>query len=46
MEAIPRMNRSAKDREWLSRQYGDESVLVSLYHTKMFADGTMRKKHV
>ena len=37
------MNRSAKDREWLSPQYGGESVLVPLYRTKVFADDTTRK---
>ena len=37
------MNRSAKDREWSSLQYGGEGVLVPLYRTKVFADDTMRK---
>ncbi len=37
------MNRSAKDREWLSLQYGGESILVPLYRTKVFADDTTRK---
>jgi hypothetical protein len=37
------MNRSAKDREWLSPHYGGESVLVPLYRTKVFADDTTRK---
>ena len=37
------MNRSAKDREWLSPHYGGESILVPLYRTKVFADDTTRK---
>ena len=37
------MNRSAKDREWLSLHYGGESILVPLYRTKVFADDTTRK---
>jgi hypothetical protein len=37
------MNRSAKDREWLSLHYGGKNVLVPLYRTKVFADDRTRK---
>jgi hypothetical protein len=37
------MNRSAKDREWLSLHYGGEGILVPLYRTRVFAGDTTRK---
>ena len=39
------MNRSAKDREWSSLQYGGEGVLVPLYRTKVFADDLGEEDH-
>jgi len=46
MGAIPMMNRSAKDEQWSSLQYGGEGTRVPAHRTKVFAGDTVGKKRL